>query len=138
MLTSQCMTRVGSRRHTQSTLSQKSPVLPSETVLSHMDDPINFYPFQRYNDTKLLCVMFMYEIAPRLEKGEVVLNMVCPGMVDTGMSDILPVYLRVPVNIMKAVKARSVEQGTWLILNSMLVAGGASHGEFLADKDVQG
>lgn len=103
-----------------------------------MDDRKNFYPFQRYDDTKLLCVMFMYEIAPRLERGKVVLNMVCPRIVDTGMSDVLPIYLRVPAYIVKAVRARSVEQGAWLVLNTMVVEGEGSHGEFLVDKGVQG
>ena len=131
------ITWVGSRTHSESTLSKKAPVKPSETVIGHMDDPKNFFPFQKYNDTKLLCVLFMYELTPRLDKGKVVINMICPGMVDTAMSDVLPIYLRIPVNIVKAIRARSVEQGVWLILNAMLVAGSESHGEFLLDKDVQ-
>ena len=131
------ITWVGSRTHYESTLAKKSPVLPGETAVSHMDDPKDFFPFQKYNDTKLLCVMFMYELAPRLDKSKVLINVLCPGMVDTAMSDVLPIYLRIPVNIVKAVRARPVKQGAWLILNAMLVAGPESHGEFLSDKNVQ-
>lgn len=131
------ITWVGSRRHSQSTLANKAPVQPGETVIGHMDDPKNFFPFQIYNDTKLLCAIFMYELAPRLEKNKIVLNMVCPGMVDTAMSDVLPIYLRIPVNIMKTIRARPVEHGAWLVLNAMLVAGPKSHGEFFFDKTIQ-
>ena len=129
---------VGSRTHMSSTLSEKEKtVKPEETVIGHMDDPKYFFPFQKYNDTKLLCVMFLYELAPRLDKSKVVFNMMCPGMVDTSMSDILPIYLRIPVNILKAIRARPVEHGAWLILNAMVVMGPNSHGEFILDKDIQ-
>lgn len=131
------ITWVGSRTHYKSTLENKAPVKPTETVIGHMDDPKHFYPFQKYNDTKLLCVMFMYELRARLRMDKIVLNMVCPGMVNTAMSDVLPIYLRIPINMVKAIRARSVDQGAWLILNAMLVAGNDSHGEFILDKDIQ-
>lgn len=129
---------VGSRTHLSSTLAEKGKaVKPEETVIGHMDDPKYFFPFQKYNDTKLLCVMFLYELAPRLDKTKVILNMMCPGMVDTSMSDILPIYLRIPINLVKAIRARPVEQGAWLVLNAMLCMGPDSHGEFILDKDIQ-
>lgn len=132
------ITWVGSRMHAKSTLSEKAKaVKPEETVIGHMDDPRYFFPFQRYNDIKLLCVMFLYQLAPRLDRNKVVINMLCPGMVDTAMSDVLPIYLRVVANLVKAIRARSVEQGAWLILNAMCVVGSESHGEFLADKVIQ-
>lgn len=131
------ITWLGSRRHYQSTLSTKAPVQPGETVIGHMDDPKNFFPFQNYNDTKLLCMLFLYALAPRLDKNKVIVNMMYPGMVDTAMSDVLPIYLRIPVNIVKTIRARPVEHGLWLILNAMLVAGPESHGEFILDKTVQ-
>lgn len=132
------VTWVGSRTHMSSTLSDKGKaVKPGETVIGHMDDPKYFFPFQKYNDTKLLCVMFLYELAPRLDKSKVVVNMMCPGMVDTSMSDVLPIYLRIPINVVKAIRARPVEQGGWLILNAMVVMGDESHGAFILDKDIQ-
>ena len=131
------ITWVGSRAHYQSTFAKKAPIKPEESVIGHMDDEKFFFPFQKYNDTKLLCAMFMYDLAPCLDKNKVLINMLCPGMVDTAMSDVLPIYLRIPVNIVKAIRARSVEQGGWLILNAAVVAGPESHGEFLLDKDIQ-
>lgn len=132
------ITWVGSRTHHKSTLSEKGKAVKSnETVIGHMDDPKYFFPFQKYNDTKLLCVMFLYKLAPRVDRNKVVINMLCPGMVDTAMSDVLPIYLRIPINIVKAIRARSVDQGAWLILNAMVIAGPDSHGEFILDKDIQ-
>ena len=132
------ITWVGSRTHMESTLAENGKaVKPEETVLGHMDNPKYFFPFQKYNDTKLLCVMFLYELAPRLDKSKVVLNMLCPGMVNTSMSDVLPIYLRIPVNVVKAIRARSVERGAWLIINAIVVMGPDSHGAFVLDKDIQ-
>ena len=132
------VTWVGSRTHLESSLSDKGKAVKNtETVIGHMDDPKYFFPFQKYNDTKLLCVMFLYELAPRLDKSKVVINMMCPGMVSTSMSDVLPIYLRIPINVVKAIRARPVEQGTWLILNAMVVMGSDSHGAFILDKDIQ-
>jgi NAD(P)-dependent dehydrogenase (short-subunit alcohol dehydrogenase family) len=131
------ITWVGSRTHYNSTFAKKAPIQANEGVISHMDNEKFFFPFQKYNDTKLLCVMFMYDLAPRVNKDKVLINMLCPGMVDTNMSDVLPIYLRIPINIVKAIRARPVEQGGWLILHSAVVAGTDSHGEFLLDKDIQ-
>ncbi|KAL6719021.1 hypothetical protein ACLMJK_003256 [Lecanora helva] len=132
------ITWLGSRLHHRSSLSdRKKGVKPNETVLGHMDDPKYFFPFQKYNDTKLLCVMFLYGLAPRLDMTKVLINMVCPGMVNTSAGDILPLYLRIPFNVVKAIHARSVQEGARLILNAMAIVGVESHGRFIADKDIQ-
>ncbi|EAW09505.1 uncharacterized protein ACLA_037100 [Aspergillus clavatus NRRL 1] len=127
---------VGSRMHARSSLEGKSPIAPGERVIEHMDSDAAYVRFYRYADSKLLCALFMYSLAPRVDPKKVVLNMMCPGMVNTPMSDWLPVYLRLPVNVVKAVYARPVEVGGWLILHSALVAGPESHGKFLMDKAI--
>lgn len=117
--------------------AKRPPPLDTPTsIFSYMDDENAYSPLYRYADTKLLCAMFMYTLAPRLDAGKVVLNMVCPGMVDTAISDFLPVYWRVLVDLVKAVRARRVEVGGWLIVNAAVVAGEESHGRFLEDKEV--
>lgn len=132
------VTWVGSRMHESMTsFAKRPPPLDTPTsILSYMDDEDAHSPLYRYADTKLLCAMFMYTLAPRLDTSKVVLNMVCPGMVDTAISDFLPVYWRVLVDIVKAVRARRVEVGGWLIVNAAVVAGEESHGRFLEDKEV--
>ncbi|KAJ5894562.1 hypothetical protein N7495_006253 [Penicillium taxi] len=127
---------VGSRALEMTSLEKKSPIKSDEGVLEHMDKADAFVPFQRYGDSKLLCVLFIYSLAPRLDPKKVIINMMCPGMVNTNMSDVLPIYLKFIVNMVKAVHARPVEVGGWIILNSALVVGPLSHGKFLMDKTI--
>ncbi|KAJ0423206.1 hypothetical protein BJY00DRAFT_321900 [Aspergillus carlsbadensis] len=129
------ITWVGSRQHLSSSV-QKHSFAEDEGVLAYLDTEAAFLPFQRYGDSKLLCVMLMYSLAERLDPDKVVINMMCPGMVNTSMSDVLPLHLRLLVNVVKAIAARSVEVGAWIVLHSALVAGAESHGRFLNDKTV--
>jgi NAD(P)-dependent dehydrogenase (short-subunit alcohol dehydrogenase family) len=131
------ITWLGSRMHeTMTSFPKKSPLDTCDSVLEYMDGEDTVSPLYRYADSKLLCAMFMYSLAPRLDASKIVLNMVCPGMVDTAISDFLPIYWRLPVNLVKAVRARSVEAGGWLIVNAAVVAGKESHGRYLRDKEV--
>ena len=63
--------------------------------------------------------------------------MSCPGMVYSSVTDVLPFYLRIPANVVMAIRGRSVEQGAWLTMNAMVVMGPDSHGAFVLDKDIQ-
>lgn len=131
------ITWVGSRTQYESALPSKSPVQANETVFGHMDDRSKYLPLKRYADSKLLCAMFLHSVAPRVDKDKVLINMMCPGMVATDMSDNLPFHLRAVANLLKAIRARPVEQGGWLIIHSAAVAGPESHGKFVLDKDIQ-
>lgn len=113
-----------------------APLQSNESVIERMNSEKSFSPFQRYADSKFLCLLFLYSLAPRIDSRKVVINMVCPGMVNTNMSDILPFYLRAVVNVVKFVRARSPEVGAWIILNAALVAGSESHGKFLKAKSI--
>ncbi|CAI7587229.1 unnamed protein product [Penicillium pancosmium] len=126
---------VGSRAHEMSSLD-KVPIEAGGEILENMDKDEAFTSFQRYGDSKLLCALFMYSLAPRLDPKKVIINMVCPGMVNTSMSDVLPIHLRLIMIAVKAMRARSVEVGGWIILNGALVAGPESHGKFLKDKAI--
>ncbi|QKX54305.1 uncharacterized protein TRUGW13939_01391 [Talaromyces rugulosus] len=130
------ITWVGSRRHLSSSLEKKSFIGANEGVLGYMDKEESFLPFQRYSDTKLLCVLFMYSLAPRLDPKKIIINMLCPGMVNTAMSDVLPFHLRILINVVKAIAARSVETGGAIVLHSALVVGQETHGKFLIDKTI--
>ncbi|KAJ5708758.1 hypothetical protein N7488_008559 [Penicillium malachiteum] len=127
---------VGSRAHQITSLEKKCPIKADENVLEHMDKDEAFVPFQRYGDSKLLCVLFMYSLAPRLDPKKVIINMMCPGMINTNMSDVLPLHLRMIINVIKSFRARPVEVGGWIILNAALVAGPESHGKMLEDKTI--
>lgn len=101
-----------------------------------MDKEENSVPLQRYGDSKLFYVLFLYSLAPRLDPKKVIITMMCPDMVNNNMSDALPLHLCWIVNIVKAIPARPVEPGSWIILNSTLVVDLESHGKFLVDKNM--
>lgn len=131
------VTWTGSRMHSSSALAKgKVPLKPGETVIGHFDTPESWVPFARYADSKLLCLFFLFELRKHLNGDKVIHNSYCPGMVDTGMSDVLPIYLRLPMNLIKAIRARSVDVAGWTALNAAVVAGPESHGQFLEDKDI--
>ena len=128
---------VGSRMHESPSLEKKMPMKADEGVLEHLDKEETFVPFQHYGDSKLLCAPFMYSLTPKLDPKKVIINMVCPGMVNTALSDALPSHVRLVANAIKAIRAHSVDsvdKGAWLILNAALVEGSDSHGRFLGDK----
>ncbi|KAL1602693.1 putative secondary metabolism biosynthetic enzyme [Paraconiothyrium brasiliense] len=127
----------GSRMHGTSTLAKgKVPLKPGETVLGHFDSEESFVAFARYGDSKLLCLLFLFELRDHLTSDKVIVNSFCPGQVATGMSDVLPIYLRLPMNLVKAIRARSIETAGWIALNAAVVVGPETHGYFLADKEV--
>ncbi|KAF2865405.1 hypothetical protein BDV95DRAFT_507069 [Massariosphaeria phaeospora] len=130
------VTWTGSRFHGATALANKAPLQSGETVLGHFDSEESFVAFARYADSKLLCVLFLYEMRKHLASDKVIVNTFCPGMVNSGMSDVLPIYLRLPMNAIKALRARSPEKAAWIALNAAIVAGPESHGEFLGDKAI--
>lgn len=131
------VTWVGSRRHDGGGTFESTPPAPGSSILSRLDSDERSSVTTRYADSKLLCTMFMYALAPRLDSSKIVLNMVCPGMVSTGISDFLPWYGRVLAGALKVVKgARPVEVGGLLIVNAAVVAGMESHGRHLSDKEI--
>lgn len=95
------ITWVGSRMYFTTSLEEKAPIKTGESVLEHMDSKEFFFPKERYNDTKLLCAMFMYSLAQRLDKSKVILNMVCPGLINTNMTNVLPFHMRMVMVVMK-------------------------------------
>lgn len=130
------VTWTGSRAHRQTSLIAKLPLKKEEGLLKHFDEAEGIPTFARYGDSKLLCVLFQMELAKHYTAKKVIINNFCPGMINTGMSDVLPVYLRIPMNIVKAIRARSPEKAGWIALNAGVVVGSESHGRFLEDMSV--
>ena len=133
------ITWVGSRTHWKTSLANEFPLQPGSSIFEHFDDEKKFSGdprsgVPRYGDTKLLCTMFVYELVKRVSSKEVIINIMCPGLVNTTFSDVLPIYLRVPWNVWKKIRARTVEEGSRFIVHSIAVAGRETHGQFLADK----
>jgi len=122
------MSWVGSRNHQQNSLATKQPLLPEENVLEQFDDKSKYLSFAHYGDIKLLCIMFIKELAIPVPKEKVVINSMCPGMVNTAMGDLLPLPPRLVANIAKQMRARTVEEGGRILTHAAAVAGPESHG----------
>jgi NAD(P)-dependent dehydrogenase (short-subunit alcohol dehydrogenase family) len=140
------VTWTGSRAHIYSSLAgkkKKEHQLPNEgeggaiSVLHHLSTANDLPMFTRYADSKLLCVLFQLELARHYHPDKVIINSFCPGQVDTNMTDVLPFYLRIPVNAFMAIRARSPKKAAWIALNAAVVAGEETHGRLLEDMVVQ-
>lgn len=129
------VTWTGSRMHRLTTLASKAPLKPGEGVLEHFDKG-NAPALAGYPDSKVLVALFQLELARRYTPEKVIVNSFCPGMVVTNLSGAAPVYVRIPVDMIKALRGRSVEQGAWIGLHAALVAGKETHGMPLDDKNI--
>ncbi|KAF7291031.1 hypothetical protein HMN09_01282300 [Mycena chlorophos] len=128
------LTLVGSRMSHYASFAKK-PVPDSESVFAYMNDKAKF-GMGRYGDTKLLAAMWIAEAAKRVPASEVVINNVCPGMVKTALNDKQPLWVRVPVNIVFAIRARTAAVGARTLL-SAVTAGEETHGQLLGDMTVE-
>ncbi|KAH7176100.1 hypothetical protein EDB81DRAFT_632223 [Dactylonectria macrodidyma] len=130
------ITWTGSRQYTLTTLAGKFPLKKGERVLDHVDTSTGIDTLGRYADSKVLCVLFQLELAKHYSPDKVIINSFCPGLVDTGMTDVLPLYIRIPFAIVKALKARTPDKAGWIALNAGVVAGAETHGKLLGDMEV--
>jgi NAD(P)-dependent dehydrogenase (short-subunit alcohol dehydrogenase family) len=126
----------GSRMAEKPSFEKKAPLQPGETIFGHLKDSKNFFPVERYSDSKLLVVLFLRELAKHRNSEKVIVNTFCPGMVDTAFTSNLPIQWRIPMKIVKALRARSVDKVGPIALNAALVAGPESHGAFLGDMEI--
>jgi NAD(P)-dependent dehydrogenase (short-subunit alcohol dehydrogenase family) len=140
------ITWVGSRVGYDSPLAATTTsVLKSdESILDFMDDPSRYRFVKTYGNTKFLCLVFFHELVERLalarrsddNRNKITINMVCPGMTATNIGQYLPIYLRPVSKVMFMLKARTVEQGAWTIVDAAAVVGEESHGKFFGDQKV--
>ncbi|KAH6895918.1 hypothetical protein B0T10DRAFT_587483 [Thelonectria olida] len=127
------VTWTGSRMHKQSSIVGKTPLKKGEQVLKHFDTSEDIPAYARYGDSKLLCVLFQLELAKHYKPDKVIVNNFCPGMIRTSLTEVLPFYIRIPVHLMQAIRARSPEKAGWMALNAAVVVDAESHGRLLED-----
>jgi NAD(P)-dependent dehydrogenase (short-subunit alcohol dehydrogenase family) len=89
---------VGSRQLYSSSFGKARPWTAGQSVLQRMDSKSGYSGLAVYGNTKLLVAMFVTELAARVGSERVVINNMCPGAVNTRMSDVLPLPLRLLVN----------------------------------------
>lgn len=126
------ITFVGSAtQKTQATLTAKTPGVPDDVpVLPYWDDPARYSRFRRYADSKMLVAAYVRRMAA-LAPGEVVVNNLCPGLVQTGLDKNLPGLLKVVMGWVRKTAARTVEEGARTLVYAAVVAGEETSGRFL-------
>ncbi|KAL8720891.1 MAG: hypothetical protein Q9225_002309 [Loekoesia sp. 1 TL-2023] len=127
------------------------PLHRQPSILAHYDEPKSYSRFARYPDTKLFVALFVRALAERMpltsslsKKGEVkegkdqvVVNNVCPGTVDTAADNNLPWYLRIPMNLNRKLRARTVQEGGRALVNAALIVGPRSHGAYISNNEIK-
>lgn len=139
------ITWVGSRRYkdySRKLFIEKgllSGIREDEELLPQIDCLENWVRWKRYNDTKFLAAIFVREIGKRLCPDEVTVNMCCPGMVNTGITNNLPTLLWIVMMAVMGLRGRSLEEGSFVLVRSGLgtSAYGNDHGRFLKDGEVE-
>lgn len=91
------------------------------SILDHYASVKSYTRIRRYPDTKLFVVLFVRELAGHITSGKgsqpaVIVNSVCPGTVSTGADNNLPFWLRIPMNLNRAARGRSVNEGARAVL----------------------
>ncbi|RFU76891.1 hypothetical protein TARUN_5341 [Trichoderma arundinaceum] len=118
----------------QNTLTKK-PISPESTVLGHFDNEANYNKFFRYADTKTVVNAYVRRLAA-LAPSEVIVNNLCPGLVQTGLDKNLPFYLRLPMLFFRRSAGRTVEEGARTLIYATTVAGPETNGKFLQNNKV--
>ncbi|RYC60254.1 hypothetical protein CHU98_g5957 [Xylaria longipes] len=84
-------------------------------ILNYMASPKSFSPLRRYPDTKLFVSLIVRKLGSELSRLQqdrpnpaVIVNCVCPGTICTGADNNLPFWMRIPMNLNRALRASSV------------------------------
>ncbi|KAL8799605.1 MAG: hypothetical protein Q9200_007500 [Gallowayella weberi] len=99
---------------------------PSESCF-RANPPIEPRETERYDDTKLLCAMFMYELAPLLGANMCVINMLCPSRENPNIGGDPSSYFRY---------SDDPEDIPGLTSNALLFASLESHGQISKDREI--
>ncbi|VUC35916.1 unnamed protein product [Clonostachys rosea] len=86
--------------------------------------------------SKTLCLVFQLKLAKHYKSEKAIINSFCPGSVHTGMTNGLPVCLRIPVAVMNHLKAQAPNKAGWNALNVLVLVGVGSLGRLMVDMEI--
>lgn len=115
-------------------MSKKS-IPDSGTILGHFDDPTNFDRFRRYGESKLLVSASVRRLAA-ISPSEVIVNNLCPGLVQTGLDKNLPFPLKSIMELVRKFTARTVEEGARTLIYASAIATSETNGKFLQNNEI--
>jgi len=102
----------------------------AEKIVEHLNDKQFFSDtMDRYSVTKLLNVFWALELASRIPQEEVIINLINPGSVDTGLHRDGNIFIQT----FDRVLGRSREEGGRLLIDAAVVKGAESHGKYLSE-----
>lgn len=132
------LTWTGSRAYRSATPLKKGVLPPGQGPIAYLDKTRNIDPKTRYGNSKFLVAAWILDMADHYTSSDkVIVNNFCPGAVYTGMPDMLPLVLRLPVKLGQAIRSRSVDKAGWVALNAAVHAGRESHGRMLGDMELE-
>lgn len=129
------ITFVGSSTHIGQNTLTKSPIPASSPILGHFDDETKFSKMFRYADTKLAVNAYVRRLAT-LAPSEVIVNNLCPGLVQTGLDKNLPLPLRLIMPLVRKTVGRTVQEGARTLIYASAVASEETNGKFLQNNKV--
>jgi retinol dehydrogenase-12 len=105
----------------------------AENILARLNDQQFFGDtMDRYSVSKLVNLMWLRELASRVQGKAVVINLVNPGSVDTGLhrdgNKIIQIFDRIV--------GRTPEEGGRLLIDAAVVKGEDTHGKYLSEAKV--
>lgn len=124
----------GTTLFTKFSNSQQSPLLESFDNVKTAPAP----GIETYGATKLMCHMFLYKLVNYVSAGDVIVNLVDPGMTKgTGLNRDVPKIIAASVVPVLSAISRKVADGASTYLDASLVKGKESHGCFIMDWEVR-
>lgn len=101
-------------------------------LLKSFDDPKWFAASDRYSTSKMLCHMFVWQLAEQVSADEVIVNLADPGYVKgTRLARDAPLFARPLLVAFSQATGRSVKVGASTFLDAAITKGKESHGCFL-------
>ena len=129
------ITFVGSATQISQNTIAKHPVPSGRNTIDHFDEKAHFNRFCRYADSKLAVNALTRRLAA-LAPSEVIVNNLCPGLVQTGLDKNLPLVLRGIMGLVRKTMARTVEEGARTIIYASVVAGAETGGKFMQSNKI--
>ncbi|KAF3920741.1 hypothetical protein ABW20_dc0100165 [Dactylellina cionopaga] len=114
------LTFVSSKMQTVGSFGTKKIIPEDKNIIDWFNDKENM-GLDRYNVSKLLVTAYANEIASRVDAHQVVVNSMCPGLVQSGLDNNLPVLLKYAMKFVRSVVARTSSEGARAVTLATLV-----------------